>query len=161
MPPCWMNAPSPSPRAARYNSASTKLGNKIVFQYFRNMVMLRCHTLKDPRADGILTVPTTRSTSSPLVAERHPRARPDGRRCSRSSPPSLALSRAARPRLRCRRGSTRRRSALRRRRPSRERSEEHTSELQSHSDLVCRLLLEKKKKKIKNKKTRTTKTNNI
>src|SRR5260221_10759720 len=27
----------------------------------------------------------------------------------------------------------------------RQRSEEHTSELQSHSDLVCRLLLEKKK----------------
>src|SRR5437773_5466169 len=27
-----------------------------------------------------------------------------------------------------------------------ERSEEHTSELQSHHDLVCRLLLEKKKK---------------
>src|SRR5438132_5564056 len=29
------------------------------------------------------------------------------------------------------------------------RSEEHTSELQSHSDLVCRLLLEKKKKRKK------------
>src|SRR5438034_7058054 len=29
------------------------------------------------------------------------------------------------------------------------RSEEHTSELQSHSDLVCRLLLEKKKNKQK------------
>src|SRR5438034_2405036 len=29
------------------------------------------------------------------------------------------------------------------------RSEEHTSELQSHSDLVCRLLLEKKKKAAK------------
>src|SRR5260370_39395689 len=29
------------------------------------------------------------------------------------------------------------------------RSEEHTSELQSHLNLVCRLLLEKKKKKIK------------
>src|SRR5438034_4744794 len=28
------------------------------------------------------------------------------------------------------------------------RSEEHTSELQSHSDLVCRLLLEKKKQKV-------------
>src|SRR5476649_2312240 len=28
------------------------------------------------------------------------------------------------------------------------RSEEHTSELQSHSDIVCRLLLEKKKKHI-------------
>src|SRR2546421_9993285 len=30
-----------------------------------------------------------------------------------------------------------------------DRSEEHTSELQSRSDLVCRLLLEKKKKKHK------------
>src|SRR5438132_10231155 len=30
--------------------------------------------------------------------------------------------------------------------PDADRSEEHTSELQSHSDLVCRLLLEKKKK---------------
>src|SRR5438477_7555264 len=30
------------------------------------------------------------------------------------------------------------------------RSEEHTSELQSHVNLVCRLLLEKKKKKKKN-----------
>src|SRR5688572_30971606 len=44
------------------------------------------------------------------------------------------------------------------------RSEEHTSELQSQSNLVCRLLLEKKKKKIKkikktkNKKDRTNKT---
>src|SRR5205085_12315727 len=34
-----------------------------------------------------------------------------------------------------------------------QRSEEHTSELQSQSNLVCRLLLEKKKKKTK--KTRT------
>src|SRR5438270_9805300 len=32
------------------------------------------------------------------------------------------------------------------------RSEEHTSELQSQSNLVCRLLLEKKKKKKKKKK---------
>src|SRR5438874_10752907 len=31
--------------------------------------------------------------------------------------------------------------------PGAERSEEHTSELQSRRDLVCRLLLEKKKKK--------------
>src|SRR5438270_4595469 len=38
------------------------------------------------------------------------------------------------------------------------RSEEHTSELQSQSNLVCRLLLEKKKKKKKEKKL--TKTNN-
>src|SRR5216683_7110446 len=46
--------------------------------------------------------------------------------------------------------------------PPRGRSEEHTSELQSRSDLVCRLLLEKKKKKKKlslsyNKKTKKTK----
>src|SRR5260370_7006566 len=33
-----------------------------------------------------------------------------------------------------------------RRRPRHPRSEEHTSELQSHLNLVCRLLLEKKKK---------------
>src|SRR5260370_11507168 len=33
------------------------------------------------------------------------------------------------------------------RRSTRQRSEEHTSELQSHLNLVCRLLLEKKKNK--------------
>src|SRR5438034_2530617 len=36
------------------------------------------------------------------------------------------------------------------------RSEEHTSELQSHSDLVCRLLLEKKKKKNKHNNSKKT-----
>src|SRR5438034_6474172 len=35
------------------------------------------------------------------------------------------------------------------------RSEEHTSELQSHSDLVCRLLLEKKKKQKRRQTNRT------
>src|SRR5215211_9302445 len=35
------------------------------------------------------------------------------------------------------------------------RSEEHTSELQSHSDLVCRLLLEKKKKTKKPQQAKT------
>src|SRR5690349_23864669 len=38
-------------------------------------------------------------------------------------------------------------------RDRRYRSEEHTSELQSRRDLVCRLLLEKKKKKKIHKKT--------
>src|SRR2546430_7288533 len=42
--------------------------------------------------------------------------------------------------------------------PGAVRSEEHTSELQSQSNLVCRLLLEKKKKKKKN--TSTTKPKN-
>src|SRR5437016_9792692 len=41
--------------------------------------------------------------------------------------------------------------------PRLERSEEHTSELQSLTNLVCRLLLEKKKKR---KKKKTTKNNN-
>src|SRR2546427_7010068 len=40
-------------------------------------------------------------------------------------------------------------------RKNEERSEEHTSELQSQSNLVCRLLLEKKKKK-KRKKLHNT-----
>src|SRR5688572_32457647 len=40
--------------------------------------------------------------------------------------------------------------------PTSRRSEEHTSELQSQSNLVCRLLLEKKKKKI-TYKTKTMK----
>src|SRR5947207_10183675 len=46
-----------------------------------------------------------------------------------------------------------------RRRPrarGRRRSEEHTSELQSHSDLVCRLLLEKKKKQTQNRARKRT-----
>src|SRR5438105_12877954 len=38
--------------------------------------------------------------------------------------------------------------------PDAERSEEHTSELQSRVDLVCRLLLEKKKKNKKKRKLR-------
>src|SRR2546430_9230741 len=39
------------------------------------------------------------------------------------------------------------------------RSEEHTSELQSQSNLVCRLLLEKKKKNTFNPDTQTTRQN--
>src|SRR5688572_31818546 len=41
------------------------------------------------------------------------------------------------------------------------RSEEHTSELQSQSNLVCRLLLEKKKKKKKKNQTQKNKQNKI
>src|SRR5437773_7568821 len=45
------------------------------------------------------------------------------------------------------------------RRLTKQRSEEHTSELQSHHDLVCRLLLEKKKKKKKKKRKKQKKNN--
>src|SRR3989449_2018683 len=41
---------------------------------------------------------------------------------------------------------------------SKTRSEEHTSELQSRLHLVCRLLLEKKKKKIKDTATATNRS---
>src|SRR5688572_32599045 len=52
-------------------------------------------------------------------------------------------------------GAARERAARRPR--STLRSEEHTSELQSQSNLVCRLLLEKKKKKKNKKKERNIK----
>src|SRR5260221_6782360 len=39
------------------------------------------------------------------------------------------------------------------------RSEEHTSELQSHSDLVCRLLLEKKKQSLRVSSNKSIRTN--
>src|SRR5947207_10660681 len=61
--------------------------------------------------------------------------------CSSSSCP-ISLWRGPSLRLRARLDRT---SLNRRRSSSFGRSEEHTSELQSHSDLVCRLLLEKKK----------------
>src|SRR5688572_31992452 len=63
---------------------------------------------------------------------------------SHSITPSLHHSRANPVRPRC--SGPKSRSSVR--------SEEHTSELQSQSNLVCRLLLEKKKKQ----KTKTTKT---
>src|SRR2546428_9623993 len=60
-----------------------------------------------------------------------------------------SLFRGARGRGRRARGRAARRAATPASRSAicvpRERSEEHTSELQSRSDLVCRLLLEKKK----------------
>src|SRR5260221_8492443 len=60
------------------------------------------------------------------------------------SPPRRAAAHAARWRARGQAPGASDQAASARRRGGR--SEEHTSELQSHSDLVCRLLLEKKKK---------------
>src|SRR5690606_42015421 len=62
------------------------------------------------------------------------------RRCRR---PRTGRPRTPTGRGRCRRGPRRTCRAPRRR------SEEHTSELQSRENLVCRLLLEKKKKKLR------------
>src|SRR2546421_7222187 len=97
-------------------------------------------------SDGIVTttVPARRSTSEASVRSR---SVPGGRSSSsRSSSPQLVSVRNSR-------------SALASIAPRQvwasswvtafhwRRSEEHTSELQSRSDLVCRLLLEKKKKR--------------
>src|SRR5436190_7290753 len=60
---------------------------------------------------------------------------------------TLFRSRSVRGRVRRTRPPCRRPRTSRPRRLTRRRSEEHTSELQSHSDLVCRLLLEKKKQR--------------
>src|SRR5260221_8694943 len=59
--------------------------------------------------------------------------------------PYTTLFRSKSWRARTDRASAARRARCRPRAWCRCRSEEHTSELQSHSDLVCRLLLEKKK----------------
>src|SRR4051812_49947574 len=62
--------------------------------------------------------------------------------------PRWVVARGPRGRARRRLGTDRGGARARGRRPSaraRRRSEEHTSELQSHVNLVCRLLLEKKK----------------
>src|SRR5262249_62064318 len=70
-----------------------------------------------------------RSRTSPGPGPRRPR-RPGPRTARRRRPDEPAPG----PRMRARR------------RADRQRSEEHTSELQSLTNLVCRLLLEKKKK---------------
>src|SRR5947207_11241772 len=75
------------------------------------------------------------------------RARPGGG--GPDLPRALLLARGARPGrqppFRARPDAAQRGGSVRPARPLHARSEEHTSELQSHSDLVCRLLLEKKK----------------
>src|SRR5215204_7284637 len=76
--------------------------------------------------------------------------------------PYTTLFRSRRPRPRASCAGSRRSVARRRPRSSpprrrRSRSEEHTSELQSHSDLVCRLLLEKKNKTHKKPRDKTKK----
>src|SRR5688572_32500337 len=75
-------------------------------------------------------------------------ADPPGAARSSAHGPGTRRRRARHPRDRAQ-AAARRPEAARRGR----RSEEHTSELQSQSNLVCRLLLEKKKKKTKTSNT--------
>src|SRR3712207_8857655 len=88
--------------------------------------------------------------TTPLPRSPPPRAAPPTRRRVRARRSGAGARRSGVPQL------TRWRSFVLERRddvqprgaPGRERSEEHTSELQSRQYLVCRLLLEKKKKKL-------------
>src|SRR2546428_7911428 len=78
---------------------------------------------------------TTLFRSLLLALHRLVRDRPRGRRHRLQLPPAPPACRGA---------------AESEPRPLSGRSEEHTSELQSRSDIVCRLLLEKKKKHVNN-----------
>src|SRR3989475_5040265 len=94
--------------------------------------------------DGIrdLTVTGVQTCALPISSRRispRPRRRASAAICCASSSPT-----AARGSHSIHRGSPAAPSG-RWSRPRRRRSEEHTSELQSQSNLVCRLLLEKKK----------------
>src|SRR4051812_49650806 len=93
-----------------------------------------------------------RSTLFPyttLFRSRHSR-----RRACSSAGVSASHSKWLAVRLR----QTRHRMKASRPKCSSPRSEEHTSELQSHVNLVCRLLLEKKKKKKKDEQTYSQQT---
>src|SRR5690606_41517864 len=97
-----------------------------------------------PRRD-LPSFPTRRSSDLP-AARGHKTRRPDGRVPRRH--PAAAAGWARAGRRRPRRGPPSASPAGCAAWPSR--SEEHTSELQSRENLVCRLLLEKKKKKAGN-----------
>src|SRR2546425_11833708 len=98
------------------------LSNMILFFFF--FLMIR----RPPRSTLFPYTTLFRSRGDQLPHER----------LSRRDPPDH-------PQARCRRGDRQHRTGDLGQEP--ERSEEHTSELQSLAYLVCRLLLEKKKKK--------------
>src|SRR5947208_7864344 len=99
------------------------------------------------------------TTSTTLLAHSSRRSVPPGRcqpepRPSRLSSPKRERTHRSSPTGPWPSTSTTRRSVR-----ARSRSEEHTSELQSPDHLVCRLLLEKKKKKNKYNKESNTRDN--
>src|SRR5690606_39924238 len=110
---------------------------------------------------ALRTSPTLRNAPSPTALAPlslhdalpiSPLRRPLRRHCpapaSRRGPVRLRPLGAAAPRSAPPPGPVRPPGSQRRRRSRLFRSEEHTSELQSRENLVCRLLLEKKKKKM-------------
>ena len=122
----------------------TGMSYKVVFYFWRETVWF-CIMLLGTRYRLRLSPPASRSESQSLSSS--PRLSPQNR--------SLQTSFITSPLSNSPLSGTQHHSASEVRLPEGDihywattaRSEEHTSELQSHSDLVCRLLLEKKKKK--------------
>src|SRR2546427_6409819 len=79
-----------------------------------------------------------------LFRSRFARRSPEGPRCRGKTEPPI---RDRGLRVRCCATSCFRSGLVRKHEVAQHRSEEHTSELQSQSNLVCRLLLEKKKQR--------------
>src|SRR3989475_3550348 len=113
-----------------------------------------------PAGDPLTAAACPCPAPCPASESRADRARPSGAARPRGdSTASSDIPTEVSPPMRCfRRGSGLNRdggksaeSSSASRRSGSKRSEEHTSELQSQSNLVCRLLLEKKKKNYKQK----------
>src|SRR5699024_12196645 len=94
----------------------------------------RLPTVGIGKMDGMTSRPSRRRISSTKSTSSAISVRHDGMVTSKALPSSIGVTEHPT-------------SSKREKIVSLERSEEHTSELQSRFDLVCRLLLEKKKKK--------------
>src|SRR5207249_6268340 len=97
-----------------------------------------------PSAKG--RIPTRSQTSTAAAGSALPRPISTTAQCLSSSSTSLAASFCLERQNNCRFATETSYPSHYRWGPYNSRSEEHTSELQSRFDLVCRLLLEKKKK---------------
>src|SRR2546430_5853884 len=107
--------------------------------------------IRDSWRFALILAPSGGRRNARIIIPSHDRSprrrrtdRPGARRGHRLRRPHLG---AGDPGRRAR-GARLERTPGHRRRRDRSRSEEHTSELQSQSNLVCRLLLEKKKKQV-------------
>src|SRR2546421_875438 len=120
---------------------------KTILSVFFNLFFFFLMIRRPPRSTLFPYTTLFRSHRHRSSSHRHQsRSHDTHRHRSRSHDTHRHRSRSHRPRS----SSNRPRSSSHR---LRSRSEEHTSELQSRSDLVCRLLLEKKKKKTMIRKT--------
>src|SRR5206468_7159506 len=108
-----------------------------IFLFFQALLALRVfHSFPTRRSSDLML--SRRSRTSMGTSPRMARSRTALQR-----PSAEIISSSGRENTKWRRSVVRKGTRF----STEKRSEEHTSELQSRSDLVCRLLLEKKKKK--------------